>query len=120
MELFGLRRFADISPATLGYGDRRAVALASVLAMDTPVLVLDEPTVGLDRIIADRFLDAVRELNRQGVTVVMISHDMRAVARCCTHLLRMDGGRIAEWGELRRQAADAAGADTETERSGQR
>ena len=120
MELFGLRRFADISPATLGYGDRRAVALASVLAMDTPVLVLDEPTVGLDRIIADRFLDAVRELNRQGVTVVMISHDMRAVARCCTHLLHMDGGRIAEWGELRRQAADAAGADTETERSGQR
>ena len=88
--------------------------------MRPQLLVLDEPTVGLDRIIADRFLDAVRELNRQGVTVVMISHDMRAVARCCTHLLRMDGGRIAEWGELRRQAADAAGADTETERSGQR
>lgn len=98
--LFGLRDVADASPATLGYGDRRAVALASVLAMGTDVLVLDEPTAGLDRRRSARLLDAVSERNAQGVTVIMISHDMRAVAERCTHLLRLEHGRLAEWGRI--------------------
>ncbi|NEG89861.1 ABC transporter ATP-binding protein [Bifidobacterium aerophilum] len=105
MRLFGLERFADVSPATLGYGDRRAVALASVLAMDTPVLVLDEPTAGLDRNLSTRFLDTVAELNRAGTTVIMISHDMAAVTRYCTHVMRMDDGRLAEYGRLDRTVA---------------
>ena len=100
LDLFGLRDVADASPATLGYGDRRAVALASVLAMDTDVLVLDEPTAGLDRRRSARLLDAVSERNAQGTTVIMISHDMRAVAERCTHLLRLEHGRLAEWGRI--------------------
>lgn len=44
MTLFDLHRYEDVSPATLGYGERRAVALSSVIAMRTPILVLDEPT----------------------------------------------------------------------------
>ncbi|MBT1160959.1 energy-coupling factor ABC transporter ATP-binding protein [Bifidobacterium sp. SO1] len=102
MRLFGLDRFADVSPATLGYGDRRAVALASVLAMGTPILVLDEPTAGLDRNLSARFLDTVAALNRNGTTVIMISHDMSAVARYCTHVMRMDDGRLAAYGRLER------------------
>ncbi|KFI48703.1 ABC transporter ATP-binding protein [Bifidobacterium biavatii] len=100
LRLFDLERFADVSPATLGYGDRRIVALASVLAMRTPILVLDEPTAGLDRNLSTKLLDAVAALNRAGTTVIMISHDMRAVANYCTHVMRMDAGRLVEYGRL--------------------
>lgn len=59
MTLFDLHRYEDVSPATLGYGERRAVALSSGIAMRTPILVLDEPTVGLDHRLASRFLGTV-------------------------------------------------------------
>ena len=59
MTLFDLHRYEDVSPATLGYGERRAVALSSVIAMRTPILVLDEPTAGLDHRLASRFLGTV-------------------------------------------------------------
>ncbi|MBW3092309.1 energy-coupling factor ABC transporter ATP-binding protein [Bifidobacterium sp. 82T10] len=107
LRLFDLERFADISPATLGYGDRRIVALASVLAMRTPILVLDEPTAGLDRNLSATLLDAVAALNRAGTTVIMISHDMRAVARYCTHVMRMDSGRLVAYGRLARDTRAA-------------
>ncbi len=64
MTLFDLHRYEDVSPATLGYGERRAVALSSVIAMRTPILVLDEPTAGLDHRLASRFLGTVEKLNR--------------------------------------------------------
>ena len=100
MDAFDLTDYAEVSPATLGYGDRRSVALASVLAMQTPILVLDEPTAGLDARLAARLLDIVAGLNATGVTVVMISHDMAAVARYCSHVLELDHGRLARFGRL--------------------
>lgn len=118
MRLFNLERYADISPATLGYGDRRAVALASVLAMNTPVLVLDEPTAGLDLNLSTRFLHAVAERNRTGVTVIMISHDMHAVAAYCTHIMRMDNGRLVEYGRL--EQGSEQGSEQDGERSDER
>ncbi|WP_286027518.1 ABC transporter ATP-binding protein [Bifidobacterium ruminantium] len=102
MTLFDLHRYEDISPATLGYGERRAVALSSVLAMRTPILVLDEPTAGLDHRLAARFLGAVEKLHQRGVTVIMISHDMRAVYRYCTHVLELKDGKIVQYGPIDR------------------
>ena len=93
LTLFDLHRYEDVSPATLGYGERRAVALSSVLAMRTPILVLDEPTAGLDHRLAARFLGTIEKLNQRGVTIVMISHDMRAVYRYCTQCAGKLGGR---------------------------
>lgn len=106
LDSLGLRDVADAPPATLDYGARRAVAFASVLAMRTPVLVLDEPTACLDANLAERFLQLVDAENSRGATVVMISHDMRAIARHCSHLLRMDGGRVTQWGTIRRCGMD--------------
>lgn len=100
MTLFDLHRYEDVSPATLGYGERRAVALSSVIAMRTPILVLDEPTAGLDHRLASRFLGTVEKLNRHGVTVIMISHDMRAVYRYCTHVLELEDGHIVQYGPI--------------------
>lgn len=91
---FRLEEVADQSPATLGYGQRRLVAFASVLAMETPILVLDEPTAGLDRRLSGMILDAASERNRHGVTMVMISHDMRAVRTHCTYLIELEDGHV--------------------------
>lgn len=91
---FRLEEAADQSPATLGYGQRRLVAFASVLAMETPILVLDEPTAGLDRRLSGMILDAASERNRHGVTMVMISHDMRAVRTYCTYLIELEDGHV--------------------------
>ena len=103
--LFDLHRYEDVSPATLGYGERRAVALSSVLAMRTPILVLDEPTAGLDYRLAARFLGTIEKLNQRGVTIVMISHDMRAVYRYCTHVLELEDGKVVQYGPIDRSEA---------------
>lgn len=105
LEALSLSDVAAAPPATLDYGARRAVAFASVLAMRTPVLVLDEPTACLDANLSERFLRLVDEANSRGVTVIMISHDMRAIARHCTHLLRMDRGHVVQWGAVAAPAA---------------
>lgn len=105
LTLFDLHRYEDVSPATLGYGERRAVALSSVLAMRTPILVLDEPTAGLDHRLAARFLGTIERLNQRGVTIVMISHDMRAVYRYCTHVLELEDGKVVQYGPIDRSEA---------------
>lgn len=105
LTLFDLHRYEDVSPATLGYGERRAVALSSVLAIRTPILVLDEPTAGLDHRLAARFLGTIEKLNQRGVTIVMISHDMRAVYRYCTHVLELEDGKVVQYGPIDRSEA---------------
>ena len=105
LTLFDLHRYEDVSPATLGYGERRAVALSSVLAIRTPILVLDQPTAGLDHRLAARFLGTIEKLNQRGVTIVMISHDMRAVYRYCTHVLELEDGKVVQYGPIDRSEA---------------
>ena len=105
LTLFDLHRYEDVSPATLGYGERRAVALSSVLAIRTPILVLDEPTAGLDHRLAARFLGTIEKLTQRGVTIVMISHDMRAVYRYCTHVLELEDGKVVQYGPIDRSEA---------------
>lgn len=77
---FGLQAWADQPPSVLGFGLRRKVALASVLAMRTPVLVLDEPTTGLDRRGTQDLMVHLDGLHAAGRTLIIITHDMRLVA----------------------------------------
>ncbi len=93
LETFQLTALADIPPATLGYGQRRLVTLASVHAMQPEILVLDEPSTGLDGALTARLVEWVRQLHRSGATVLFITHDMRLAAlagRCVV----LAGGRV--------------------------
>ena len=90
---FDLTPLADVPPATLGYGQRRLVTLAAVHAMQPQVLILDEPTVGLDRRLTQRLLDWVAERHAAGTTVVFITHDMRLAPRAARCLV-MHRGQI--------------------------
>ena len=85
--------FYKKSPFELSGGQKRRVAIAGVLAMRPKVLVLDEPTAGLDPRGRDEILDRVKELNHSwGLTVILVSHSMEDVAKYADRLLVMSDG----------------------------
>jgi energy-coupling factor transport system ATP-binding protein len=90
----GLEADAGTKPYDLGYSRRKLLALASVMAMRTPVVVLDEPTTGQDARGVRRIEAIVRELGNAGRTVIAISHDMRFVADCFERMVVMRQGVV--------------------------
>lgn len=86
----------DVSPLELSGGQKRRVAIAGVLAMEPEVLVLDEPTAGLDPEGRDEILNLVKKLHdERGITVIIVSHSMEDMARYVNRLVVMDKGTIA-------------------------
>jgi len=83
-------------PRALSRGERQRLAIAAVLAMDTDVLVLDEPTTGLDPQEAGEIMEILRDLQRAGRTVVMVTHCMDLAASSADRVIRMEEGRIIE------------------------
>ncbi len=94
LRAFGLEELAQHPPAALSFSTRRMVALASIAAMDTPILVLDEPTVGLDAEGQARVAQWLAARHRAGVTVILITHDMELAARYAQRIVVLDRGRI--------------------------
>jgi energy-coupling factor transport system ATP-binding protein len=90
----GLADQAGANPYDLGYSRRKLLAIASILAMRTPIVVLDEPTTGQDLRGVARVRAIVAGLAAEGRTVVAISHDMRFVAETFRRVIVMRAGRI--------------------------
>ncbi len=91
-----LRRSRIVPPFELSGGQKRRVAIAGVLAMRPSVLILDEPTAGLDPRGREEILNQVKLLHEQrGITVVLVSHSMEDVARLVNRIIVMDRGGIA-------------------------
>jgi len=83
------------SPFDLSGGQKRRVAIAGVLAMKPQILVLDEPTAGLDPKGRDEILDRIKKLHdEEGITVILVSHSMEDVANYVNRIVVMDHGRI--------------------------
>lgn len=86
----------DVSPLELSGGQKRRVAIAGVLAMEPEVLILDEPTAGLDPSGRDEILDLVAKLHKERkMTVILVSHSMEDVARYVERLIVMNHGTVA-------------------------
>ena len=94
LDATGLVADAEANPYDLGYSRRKLLALASVLAMETPVIVLDEPTTGQDARGVARVEQIVASLAAAGRTVIAISHDMRFAAESFGRIVVMRDGRI--------------------------
>ena len=94
LEASGLAGEEDTNPYDLGQSRRKLLALASVLAMRTPVLVLDEPTTGQDARGVERVRAVVESAAAEGRTVIAISHDMRFVAETFERVVVMRAGRV--------------------------
>ena len=104
----GLDRDAGANPYDLGYSRRKLLALASILAMETPIVVLDEPTTGQDARGVDRVRRIVAGLSAAGRTVIAISHDMRFVADTFERVVVMRNGQIVLDGSPAEVFAEAA------------
>lgn len=94
LRAFGLLEVASVPPAVLGYGLRRLVSIAAVYAMRPRLLILDEPTAGLDWHETQELMGRIEALHAAGHTIVLVSHDMQLVAEHCRELLVMDKGRV--------------------------
>jgi energy-coupling factor transporter ATP-binding protein EcfA2 len=105
---FALAAVADKPPAILGYGLRRRVTLASLATMDPPVLVLDEPAVGLDATGLRETFAWLASLHAQGRTILLITHDMALVAQYAERVVVLHQGQVIADGapaSIFRQAA---------------
>ncbi|HLL99353.1 MAG TPA: ATP-binding cassette domain-containing protein [Rubrobacteraceae bacterium] len=94
LELLGARHLAGRSPFALSGGEKRRVAIAGVLAMAPEVLVLDEPTAGLDPATREDLLGVVRALREGGTPVVLVSHDLDEVAEVADRVCVLEEGKV--------------------------
>lgn len=108
MKLTGLsENYLEKSPFELSGGEKRRVAIAGVLAMRPSVLILDEPTAGLDPKGRESILSEIKNYHeRTGATVLLVSHSMEDVARFATHVLVMDHAKATLFGTTREVFAE--------------
>lgn len=99
LNLLGLTRYRKASPFVLSGGERKRVALASVLAWNPKVIILDEPTVGQDYSQKEKLRQFILDVNEQGRTVVMVTHDVEFVADCSPRVVIMSKGQIVADGK---------------------
>jgi energy-coupling factor transport system ATP-binding protein len=92
--MLDLSEYAEKSPFALSGGERKRVALASVLSWDPKYVVLDEPTIGQDYRQKERLRMILQQLLSQGKSVIMVSHDVEFVADCKPNIVLMAGGRV--------------------------
>jgi len=99
----------DEEPFSLSRGQRQRVALASILAVEPEILILDEPTTGLDYLECCQIMDRIRRMNEElQVTVIMVCHDMEVVLDYARRALVMAGGRLLADGPVREIFRDTA------------
>ena len=96
LKLVGLdESFYKRSPFELSGGEKRRVAIAGIIAIDPEVLILDEPTAGLDPLGSKIILDLIVNLNKNGKTIIIVTHDMGIVLNHADHVIVINEGNIA-------------------------
>ena len=97
---------ASQRPDELSGGLRQCAVIASAIAMQSRLLIADEPTTALDTTVQAGLLDLLERLRVEGAAILLISHDLVAVSRLALHLLVMSGGNVVESGPTERVLAD--------------
>ena len=92
----GLSEKRKVFPRSMSRGERQRLAIACVTAMRPEIIILDEPTTGLDPLEAKRIMGILTRLSRQGHTVIMVSHDMKIVKNYAQRIIKMADGKIVE------------------------
>jgi energy-coupling factor transport system ATP-binding protein len=95
------KSFYERSPFELSGGEKRKVAIAGILALDPDILVVDEPTAGLDPEAAREMMRLFESIHSKGKTIILVTHDMNLVDRYADIAVVMDEGKVAEVGKPR-------------------
>ena len=102
LKMTGISDLAERPPHELSGGQQQRVALASVLAMQPDVMVLDEPTSFLDPVGAEKIFEVINELNQKfGITIILVEHRLDLAAKYANHVIVMDDGKVALTGSPR-------------------
>ncbi len=99
LERIGLPEKADVYPSTLSGGQKQRIAIVRSLAMHPDVMLFDEPTSALDPEMVGEVLEVMKDLAREGMTMVVVTHEMAFARDISSHIIFMDGGVIVEEGE---------------------
>lgn len=102
LKMVGLSKdYLEKSPFDLSGGQKRRVAIAGILAMNPDILVLDEPTAGLDPQGTKEMMDLFKKINQSGKTVIIVTHDMNHVLQYCDHVVVMNDGKVEKNGTVK-------------------
>lgn len=96
MKRIGLESKADVYPSTLSGGQKQRVAIARALAMNPKVMLFDEPTSALDPEMVGEVLDLIKQVADEGMTMVIVTHEMAFAREVGTRILFMAQGKILE------------------------
>ncbi|HXK43282.1 MAG TPA: amino acid ABC transporter ATP-binding protein [Anaerolineae bacterium] len=98
LDRVGLSDKADLYPAQLSGGQKQRVAIARALAMEPEVMLFDEPTSALDPELIGEVLEVMKKLAKEGMTMIVVTHEMGFAREVSTRMIFMEGGVIAEQG----------------------
>ncbi len=101
LERFDLLKYEKVSPLALSGGERKRVAIASVICYDPEILILDEPTIGQDQLQKNRISELIREFADEGKTIIIITHDMDFIADIEPRIVLLSKGKILADGSAR-------------------
>ncbi len=99
LNLLGLTQYEKTSPFMLSGGERKRVALASVLAWNPKILILDEPTIGQDHQQKEKLRQFILQMQTQEKTIIIVTHDVEFVAECNPRIILMRDGKIVADGK---------------------
>jgi branched-chain amino acid transport system ATP-binding protein len=94
LEFLGLARLAREPARILSGGQRKLLELGRVLMANPRIILLDEPGAGVNPALLDTIIDRVTEINKRGVTFLIIEHNMDLIARLCRHVFVLAAGRM--------------------------
>lgn len=94
----GMLEWKDSYPAQLSGGQQQRVAIARAIAMDPEILLLDEPTSALDPELTQEVLSTIRDIAKDGMTMLIVTHEIDFARELCNRIIFMDGGKIVEEG----------------------
>lgn len=106
------KRVLNLYPFELSGGMKQRVNIAAALMTDPKILIADEPTTALDTIIQRQVMDLLRALNKQGLSILFVSHDLNIIREYCEHIYVMSNGTVVETGKTSEVIAEPKEAYT--------
>jgi energy-coupling factor transport system ATP-binding protein len=94
LKIVGLEGYENSNPFFLGKGERQKIAVASILAMQPDIMIIDEPTTGMDHKSAINMMNLLKQLNEKGKTIIFITHDMYIVAEYAKRVITLHEGKV--------------------------
>ena len=94
MELLDISKYGDRYPFDLSGGQMQRMAIASIIAMQPQVIILDEPTSQLDPQGREEVFQAVQKLSKRGITIILVEHNMEKIAEYSDRVVLLDDGRL--------------------------